>query len=70
MYQEFFARHGDYKHGGGPSKKVSKRNERQIIKKVSKEGAKSLQKVKSELISFQRHKRAISERRGIQIQGS
>ena len=47
--KNFLARDGDYKHGGGPSKKLSEKNKRQIIRKVSTEGAKSLRKIKSEL---------------------
>ena len=46
------ARDGNYKHGPGASKKLNERNQRQIIRKVSTEEAKSLRRIKSELISF------------------
>ena len=43
--KNLLAREGDYKQGGGPFKKLSERNKRQIIRKVSTEGAKSLRKI-------------------------
>ena len=47
--KNILARDGDYKHGGGTSKKRRERNKQQITRKVSTEGAKSLRKIKSEL---------------------